>query len=349
MLKIYAIFDNSWYPLNAINSFKQYSVVQFVDTPDEADFIWVFSYYEKLTNVARYSVRKLLFGERKLKLLKGVQNKPIMLTIHHLDETKEELYLSKIKRLDAVVDCVQFFSQVNIEHSGHYFSSPILRMPYWLDLKEFPFYSGQERQLLRQKFGLPEDKIVIGSFQRDTEGKDLKSPKLVKGPDILCNVIRRLPKEKVFVALAGPRRQYVEGRLNEMGVDYKNFGSLPHDEVAKLYGAIDYYLVTSRLEGGPQAILESMATGTKLYSTKVGVSDLLEPSVICETEDQFVEKLNGNYPDVLEAHRTSISAQNVEQVIKQFEVLFEDLVAAKKCAVAEGRCLSEYTENVTWC
>ena len=29
--------------------------------------------------------------------------------------------------------------------------------------------------------------ILIGSFQRDTEGHDMISPKLVKGPDIFQN------------------------------------------------------------------------------------------------------------------------------------------------------------------
>ena len=37
---------------------------------------------------------------------------------------------------------------------------------------------------LRNKYGFNFNDFVIGSFQRDTEGKDLTSPKLIKGPDI---------------------------------------------------------------------------------------------------------------------------------------------------------------------
>ena len=38
------------------------------------------------------------------------------------------------------------------------------------------------------------------------------------------------------------------------------------------YFICDFYLVTSRLEGGPKSILESMACGIPLISTKVGMA-----------------------------------------------------------------------------
>jgi len=37
-----------------------------------------------------------------------------------------------------------------------------------------------------------------------------------------------------------------------------------------LYQALDLYIVTSRQEGGPKAILESMASGIPIVSTRVG-------------------------------------------------------------------------------
>jgi glycosyltransferase involved in cell wall biosynthesis len=57
----------------------------------------------------------------------------------------------------------------------------------------------------------------------------------------------------------------------------------------KLYHALDLYLVTSREEGGPLAILESLATGTPIVSTKVGLApDLINHAwngYLTETED----------------------------------------------------------------
>jgi glycosyltransferase involved in cell wall biosynthesis len=37
-----------------------------------------------------------------------------------------------------------------------------------------------------------------------------------------------------------------------------------------MYQALDLYLITSRQEGGPKAVLESMASGIPLVSTRVG-------------------------------------------------------------------------------
>ena len=42
--------------------------------------------------------------------------------------------------------------------------------------------------------------------------------------------------------------------------------------VNKLYNILDLYLVTSRIEGGPQAILECALTKTPILSTDVGVA-----------------------------------------------------------------------------
>ena len=57
------------------------------------------------------------------------------------------------------------------------------------------------KNLLRKKFGFNK-MILIGSFQRDTEGKDLTSPKLIKGPDIFVEIVKKIslknPNLKVF-------------------------------------------------------------------------------------------------------------------------------------------------------
>ena len=42
--------------------------------------------------------------------------------------------------------------------------------------------------------------------------------------------------------------------------------------VNELYNLLDLYIVSSRIEGGPQAILECAASKTPILSTKVGVA-----------------------------------------------------------------------------
>jgi glycosyltransferase involved in cell wall biosynthesis len=52
---------------------------------------------------------------------------------------------------------------------------------------------------------------------------------------------------------------------------------------------LDLYLVTSRTEGGPKAILEAMATGVPIVSTKVGMApDIIKEGyngLLAEVED----------------------------------------------------------------
>jgi glycosyltransferase involved in cell wall biosynthesis len=42
------------------------------------------------------------------------------------------------------------------------------------------------------------------------------------------------------------------------------------DGLARAYHALDAYLVASRQEGGPKSVLESLASGVPLVSTRVG-------------------------------------------------------------------------------
>lgn len=55
-------------------------------------------------------------------------------------------------------------------------------------------------------------------------------------------------------------------------------------DVSLFYKAIDLYLITSREEGGPQSVLESLASGVPLVSSKVG----LAPDVIRDGIEGFL-------------------------------------------------------------
>ncbi|KAA0262493.1 MAG: glycosyltransferase [Chloroflexi bacterium] len=58
--------------------------------------------------------------------------------------------------------------------------------------------------------------------------------------------------------------------MDEMGVPYKHAYYKHYPEMAGMFAALDLYIVASRQEGGPKAILESMASGVPLVTTRVG-------------------------------------------------------------------------------
>lgn len=154
---------------------------------------------------------------------------------------------------------------------------------------------------------LIEDRILIGSFQRDSLGADLSKPKWQKNPDLLVSILKTLKPEKYLLVLAGPRRHYIIkqcekfdipylfiGSLSQVkaGVDDINVNTLPLEKINLLYNMVDIYLVTSKSEGGPKAVIEAALTQTPILTTKVGMApDLLDVFSLYKTREEAVEKI----------------------------------------------------------
>jgi glycosyltransferase involved in cell wall biosynthesis len=168
----------------------------------------------------------------------------------------------------------------------------VFLIPIGVDTARFRQRDGAMRAEARRELGLPESAFVVGSFQKDGVGwgQGLE-PKLIKGPDVLLDVAERLARAvpELVVLLTGPARGYVAAGLERLGVTYRHLRLANLDSVARAYRAVDLCLVTSRDEGGPKAVLESMATGVPLVSTRVGqAADLVrdgENGWLCEVED----------------------------------------------------------------
>ncbi len=146
-------------------------------------------------------------------------------------------------------------------------------IPIGIEIAAFPRVTSAARSQARARLGLPEDAFVVGSFQKDGDGwGEGLVPKLIKGPDVLVETLARLSSEvpNVWGLLTGPARGYVRRELAVRDVPYVH-RSLTHErELAGAYHALDAYLVPARQEGGPKGVLEALATGIPLVSTRVG-------------------------------------------------------------------------------
>jgi len=162
----------------------------------------------------------------------------------------------------------------------------IFVIPLGIDLD---YFNNRDQMKSKEALGIPKDKIVIGYFQKDGNGwKEGNSPKLIKGPDIFCNVVTRLSKKyDIFILLTGPARGYIKNYLLKENIDFIHTYLDDPNKVASYYKASDLYLITSREEGGPKSILESMACGVPLVSSKVGMA-----------EDIILDGINGFLVDV---------------------------------------------------
>jgi glycosyltransferase involved in cell wall biosynthesis len=146
-------------------------------------------------------------------------------------------------------------------------------IPIGVEAAMFPAQTPTARAAARQRLGIPQSAFVVGSFQKDGVGwGDGREPKLVKGPDVLLRAVEALQARvpELFVLLSGPARGYVRQGLERLGVPHHHVYLPAYAGVAELYQALDLYLVGSRQEGGPKAVLESMCSGVPLVTTRVG-------------------------------------------------------------------------------
>ena len=95
-------------------------------------------------------------------------------------------------------------------------------------------------------------------------------PKFIKGPDIFIKTLIKLSskigKDKIHVVLTSPHADILK-KLKQNKI-YTYFYPIEKEEITFLFNCLDYYLITSRDEGGPRGIFEAMACGEKCYYNK---------------------------------------------------------------------------------
>ena len=167
-----------------------------------------------------------------------LKNKKVICTYHHFDfdkfgqKEKENFY-----NLDQYVDEYQVVSEMTKEQLSRLTDKKITSIPFWVN--QNIWHEIKDKSELRKSFELGNDDYLVGSFQRDTEGHDLVSPKLVKGPDIFIDLMKMIyiKNKKLKVILSG--RNYVINKLEEAGIPYKYFEMVPLEVVNKLYNVLD--------------------------------------------------------------------------------------------------------------
>ena len=221
----------------------------------------------------------------------------VLCTIHHIDEEKfnEEEKNNFLER-DEYVNHYHAISNKTYNQVKNLTNKPITMIPFWVN--QNIWFSISSKNKLKEKYKIDKDAYVVGTFQRDTEGFDLKSPKLSKGPDRLIEIFEKINQrnEKFIVILTGKRRNYLIEQLNKKNINYKYFEMADFKIINELYNILDLYIVASRYEGGPASVLECSITKTPIISTDVGISsDLLHESSIFDMSNFSSAKPNIDY------------------------------------------------------
>ena len=283
--------------------FSVYNPKLFTNEVKDADIIWIISPWS-WKNVSK----------------KYLKEKKVLCTVHHVDFAK---FTGKEKRnfykLDKFVDYYHTISDKSYEQLFSLTSKKIYNFPFWVNSKLW--FDISESSKLKTKYKIPEDRYIIGSFQRDTEGKDRASPKLSKGPDRFFEIVKKMGEErKIFVLLAGYRRQYIIKLLEKYKIAYIYYEKVSFEELNELYNCLDLYIVSSRVEGGPQSIFECGLSKTPIISTDVGIA-----KKVLATESIFdMKNFQSAQPNVEFAYQNSIIF-DIPKGFEEFNKMFKDI------------------------
>lgn len=265
--KLYIKSENSNWVLDTIKE-EMLSVCQELSIPVAQD---KFGYKLKGQSIFYTSKYEILENFKR-------QNNKIAFPYYHGDPVLDNKFKTLI---DSIKINHQWIDRIQVSHSQieqlilntGIEESKIHKIPISIDINKFDLRTDQEKKKIRERLNIPASQILIGSFQKDGNGwGEGIEPKLIKGPDIFLEVVKALKYKysNLSVLLTGPARGYMKKGLSRLGIPYYHYFLKDYSDISDFYKTLDLYLITSREEGGPRAVLESMASGVPLVTTKVG-------------------------------------------------------------------------------
>lgn len=314
-LKLFILADelqnmkNKWICDLLKEEFISFSNLDIVTNPKDADIIWL---------LAPWATRKI---NKKI-----LEEKFVISTIHHIDWDKYEENIEYYNYIDSITNRYHTICPKTESELRKITNKKIVQACFWIN--ENNFFKINDKINLRKKYNIPIDAYVIGSFQKDTEGKDDMLPKLSKGPDIFVKIIedmKNTSNKEIFVLLTGWRRNYVMRELDKINVKYVFFELIDLDVLNELYNCLDLYLVSSRVEGGPRAIIECGLARIPLISTNVGMSELILHNKSIYDANDYLTYRNAQ-PNIEYAYEKSYNL-NIKNYMKEFcEKVFYEII-----------------------
>ena len=141
---------------------------------------------------------------------------------------------------------------------------------------------------------------------------------------LLFEIIKAISEQKnLFVILAGHRRTYLINLLEENNVPYKYYERVDQASLNELYNCLDLYIVSSRVEGGPQAIFECALSKTPIISTDVGVAS----EILSKESIYSMDNFQNSTPNVEYAYKNAkqfLTPEGIKPYTEYFKKIYEN-------------------------
>lgn len=207
-------------------------------------------------------------------------------------------------------------------------------VPLGFDLSAFAAVDDEARAAARREFNIPPAARVICTVGRLTA---IKQHRLFL--DTVASVATLHPDMLALIAGDGELRGDLEDYAGQLGIaDRVRFLGWRRD-LAAIYAATDVFLLTSRNEGTPVALIEAMAAGVPGVSTDVGgVKDVI-------TGDEVGARVRDGDADALAAHvlgyfsddhlrratgdrarAAVLERYSLERLVRDIDALYRDLL-----------------------
>lgn len=206
-------------------------------------------------------------------------------------------------------------------------------LPLGLDLESFarmPRYSGQ----FRAQFSIPEAVPVIGLVGRLVP---VKNHALFF--EAAAHIHRVLPDARFVIVGDGETRAALESQVDALGLrDVTTFTGW-QETLPPIYSDLNVSVISSKNEGTPVSVIESIAAGCPVVATSVGgLPDLLEggklgrlvpPDDAPALAEAIIDAIH-NPPQMAKLQAMMLNRYGIERLIDDLDSLYHGLLAKKR-------------------
>lgn len=244
-------------------------------------------------------------------LLARRQRRPVVLTQHigmvpyrsrALRGVLGLAYRAMGRRLLEGADRVTFVSPVVRDWFSSFvtFAAPPVVCPNGVDASIFQPATAAERGDIRRRLGVAEDRPLLVFVGRFVEKK---------GVHLLRPIAERRPEWSWLLVGSGPGRGPADWALRNVRV----LPSMPHRELRDVYAAADLLLLPSVGEGLPMVMLEALACGTPVLTTRETAAGAGAGAALLLTAGRTSEAMEAAAADLLGSvtpeHRDALAEQ----------------------------------------